>query len=181
MTRRFIRYLAATDSSPIGMLALGYLSGLLRIAPVRVGSMTGGVSGRWEHYARLLATPMGEDFVNVVCCAPERWVWDQRVTMPKRTPDGTPDPAGEVTSARQELYTAGVRNVLIASSLVSVDGRIGVRVVSALRYEAIVAADEASRDFWSCMQRANAIPLDLHLIPLPVTDHAALRSVVMPA
>jgi hypothetical protein len=102
--RRFIRYLAATDSSPMGMLALGYLSGLLRIGRVRVGSMTGGMTGRWEHYAQLLATPMGEDFVNVVCCAPERWVWDQRVTMPKLAQDGTPDPAGEVTSARRTLH-----------------------------------------------------------------------------
>lgn len=166
--RCFIRYLAATDSSPMGMLALGYLSGLLRIAPVRVGSMTGGMSGRWEHYAQLLATPMGEDFVNVVCCAPERWVWDQRVTMPKRAPDSTPDPAGEVTSARQELYTAGRRNILIACFPVT-DGR----APAALRYEAMVVPNAASRAFWQFHP-------ELSLIPLPITDHEALRSVVMP-
>lgn len=175
MPRRFIRYLAATDSSPIGMLALGYLSGLLRIAPVRVGSMTGGMTGRWEHYAQLLATPMDGEFVNVVCCAPERWVWEQRVVMPKRMPDGTVDPIGETTSARQELYTAGVRNVLVVgffgfpSSSALVD--------AALRYEEIVVANELARDCWT-VARAHGSPL--HLIPLPITDHEALRSVVMP-
>lgn len=176
MTRRFIRYLAATDSSTIGMLALGYLSGLLRIAPVRVGSMTGGMSGRWEHYALLLGTRMDGDFVNVVCCAPERWVWDQRVTMPKRAPDGTADPAGEVTSARQELYTEGRHNVLITMDCPITDTP---RFDSAKRYEEIVVPDENSYALWlpwrGCSDRS------LRRIPLPVTDHEALRSVVMPA
>lgn len=173
MARRFIRYLAATDSSPIGMLALGYLSGLLRIAPVRVGSMTGGVTGRWEHYAQLLATPMGEDFVNVVCCAPERWVWDQRVMMPKRAPDGTPDPAGEATSARQELYTEGRHNVLIM-----MDCPIqSCQRDAARRYERVVVSDEHCYGEWMLCRPMNET---LRRIPLPVTDHEALRSVVMP-
>lgn len=174
MTRRFIRYLAATDSSPIGMLALGYLSGLLRIAPVRVGSMTGGMSGRWEHYAQLLATPMGEDFVNVVCCAPGRWVWDQRVVMPRRTPDGQVDPAGEVTSARQELYTDGKSNVLLTDWMPAT----ALQCAAALRYEQIVVANAVALGYWAAARANHTAP---RLIPLPITDHEALRSVVIPA
>jgi len=173
MTRRFIRYMAATDSSPIGMLALGYLSGLLRIAPVRVGSMTGGLSGRWEHYAQLLATPMTEDYVNVVCCQPERWAWEQRVTMPTRCPDGTVDPAGEIGSRRVELYTEGKHNVLLTDWM----PHGALQLAAGLRYEQIVVANAPSLDYWSAA-RANGITP--WLIPLPVTDHEVLRSVVMP-
>jgi len=178
MTRRFIRYLATTDSSPIGMVALGYLSGLLRIAPVRVGSMTGGsMSGRWEHYSQLLATPMTEDYVNVVCCAPERWVWEQRVTMPRRRPDGTMDPAGEVTSGRQELYTEGKRNILIADHFPP-ESHL---VIAALRYEALVVPDRVSCDFWSAMARSYDHSVRASVIPLPIgPDYEPLRSVVMP-
>jgi hypothetical protein len=175
VTRRFIRYLAATDSSPIGMLALGYLSGLLRIAPVRVGSMTGGMTGRWEHYAQLLATPMDGDFVNVVCCAPERWTWEQRVVMPTRRPDGTVDPAGEVTSARQELYTESKRNVLIVGS----HPVSGAQLTAALRYEEIVTGSRRDFESWNG-ERDPRCMLSPHIISLPITDHEALRSVVMP-
>jgi hypothetical protein len=175
MGRPFIRYLAATDSSPIGMLALGYLSGLLRIAPVRIGSMTGGLSGRWEHYAQLLATPMTEDYVNVVCCAPERWCWEQRVAVPKRRPDGMLDPGGEVASARQELYTVGRHNVLI----VGAHPVSGIQLTAALRYEEIVTGSQ--RDFMSWnAERALRSRSSPHVIPLPIVDHEALHSVVMP-
>jgi hypothetical protein len=170
---RFIRYLAATDSSPIGMLALGYLSGLLRIAPVRVGSMTGGLSGRWEHYAQLLATPMTEDYVNVVCCAPEQWVWEQRVTMPTRHPDGTVDPTGEVISGRQEIYTEGKHNVLLTMECPVTDE---FQLKTAKRYEEIVVPDDHAYGLWLSWRPG----LALHRIPLPITDHEALRSVVMP-
>jgi hypothetical protein len=177
MTRRFIRYLAATDSSPIGMLALGYLSGFLRIAPVRVGSMTGGMTGRWEHYAQLLATPMDGDFVNVVCCAPERWTWEQRVVMPKRRADGTVDPAGEATSARQELYTDGKHNVLLPDHYPPETHL----VLAALRYEALVVPDPVSRDFWSDMARSRDLPDRVAVIPLPIGhDYEPLRAAFMP-
>lgn len=171
MTRRFIRYFAATDNSPIGMVALGYLSGLLRIAPVRVGSMTGGMSGRWEHYSLLLATPMDGDYVNVVCCAPERWTWEQWVEMPERTP--TAGGTVSVAKGRQELYTAGKHNVLIA---------MGYPVASPQRdtarlYEHVVVPDDQSWGEWLLCRPMSE---GLHRIPLPVTDHEALRSVVMP-
>lgn len=186
MARRFIRYLAATDSSPIGMLALGYLSGLLRIAPVRVGSMTGGVSGRWEHYAQLLATPMGEDYVNVVCCAPERWTWMQNVSMSKQPPVRMPDgsvaqaPDDEVTSARQELYTEGRRNVLLTESMPRHDvggNSLARQLAAALRYEEIVVSNALFLAYWSAIRVSGTPP---HLIPLPIIDHEVLRSVVMP-
>lgn len=175
MSRRFIRYLAATDSSPIGMLALGYLSGLLRIAPVRVGSMTGGMTGRWEHYAQLLATPMDGEFVNVVCCAPERWTWEQRVAMPKRWPDGTVDPSGEATSARQELYTAGVRNLIF----VGTHPVTGAQLSAALRYEEIVVGSQRDFMFWNA-ERAFRSLSSPHIIPIPIVHHEELHLVVMP-
>ncbi len=174
MTRRFIRYLAATDSSPIGMLALGYLSGLLRIAPVRVGSMTGGMSGRWEHYAQLLATPMGEDFVNVVCCARGRWTWMQGVTMMERKPDGTMGP-GEKVSRRIELHTADVHNVLLTNEFPTDSDQ----VATALRYDAVVVPNAEAHVHWSHM-RAGMRRGSTVMVAVPVTDFAALRAAVMP-
>ena len=172
---RIIRYLAATDSSPVGMLALGYLSGLLRIGRVRIGSMTGGLSGRWEHYAQLLATPMTDDYVNVVCCAPERWIWEQRVPMPTRMADGSVKDTGEVASARQELYTAGKHNVI----MIGLDQPSGPQLSAALRYEQVIVSTERSSMIWNMERHIRQMPAP-RLIPLPIIDPEPLRSVVFP-
>lgn len=174
MTRRFIRYLATTDDRyPIGALALEYLKGLLRIAPVRLGSMTGGLSGRWEAYAQLLVTPMEGDFVNVVCCEPSRWTWEQEVPMPKRLKNGELVLSDEVASGRQELYTQGVHNVLLTNE--RFEHRLSrEQICSALRYEMVVVPDELTRNLWDNF-RATAV----RLITVPLINHTALRTAIL--
>jgi hypothetical protein len=174
---RFIRYLAATDDYPTGALALEYLKGLLRIAPVRVGSMTGGLFGKWEAYSQLLTTPMAGDFVNVVCCDPSRWTWEQKVPMPKRLTSGELVLSGEVATGWQELYTEGVHNALLT------DERFEHKLTAhqkatALRYEQIVVPDDLAYSLWASARHC-AGRSDPNMIPVPVHG-AALRAVVLP-
>ncbi len=160
----YVRYLASTDESPIGLLALEYLKAFLRLSlRVRVGSVSGGLAGRWEAYGQLLATPMVGSFVNVVCCHPSRWIWTQRVPMQSRKPDGTLVFDGDVAEGLQELRTEGVRNVLIID-----DNHIALskaQAGAALRYDAIIIPNEE----WS-YDRGD-VPVT---IPVPV-DPAHLR------
>jgi len=178
---RFIRYLAATDLSPIGLIALEYLRGLLRIGPVRLASMTGGLQdAAWQPYAQLLATPMDGDFVNVVCCDPSRWTWLQKVQMPKRTLDGKLVLPGEVASGWQELYTEGVHNVLIAGE--KYPHKLSLeQATTARRCQALVVPEYAMQVSWNSPQVARRRRLeDTTVIPVPVTDIAALRAAVIP-
>jgi len=163
--------MAATDTSPAGILALAYLPALLRIAPVRVGSISGGLSGRWEGYAALLGTPLATEYVNVVCCAPDRWTWVQRVTIPNRPVNGVPQPA-EVAEKRQELYTSGVRNVLLTQ--VPPAPLTREQRQTALRYEAVVSPDAHTRRLWDGLHPV------VFMVSVPVTDHAALRAALVP-
>jgi hypothetical protein len=160
----FIRYMAATDDSPHGVAAREYLGSLLRIAPVRIVSMTErGLAGRWTHFMSLLGTPVTGTFVNVVSCAPERWAWRQSVPAPICDSMGAPT---ETISGDLELYTAGVRNVLL------VGGSSGiVRADVALKYEAVVVADPYVA---SKLEHPHAT-----LVGIPVTDHHLLRRAVL--
>ena len=170
---RCIRYLAATDDSPAGVLALAYLHGLLRIAPVRVGTMSGGLSGAWTHYSQLTLTALCVDFVNVVCCASSRWTWEQRVTMMERKPDGTVGP-GERVSRRVELYTASVRNVLLTDDL----PRDSDKVATALRYDAVVVPNAEMHVHWSQLRHTR--PDSTVMVSVPVrADFAALRAAII--
>jgi hypothetical protein len=167
--RLLIRYFATTDDSPTGKVSLEYLKSLLRIAPVRVGSMTGMLSGAWEPYAQLLATPLHARYVNIVCCASSRWSWVQNVPMTnsKGQRDG-------VASGRQELYTAGVHNVLLTPSF-PVDP---YAIATAARYEAVVTPTDRYMPMW------HKHAIDTTVIPIPISndiDHARLRSAVTPA
>lgn len=161
---RSIRFLAATDLTPTGTLALEYLKAFLRLGlQVKLGSISGGLSGKWTAYSALLATPMPITlFVNVVCCDPCRWAWEQRVPMPRRLATGELELPGEVAVGLQELYTTGVWNVLIT------DEYDGARIQphqleSALKYETVVVPNELSRIFWTARRSANP-----RLIPVPV-------------
>lgn len=176
MGARYIRYLAATeDSTPTGKLALEYLKGLLALrVPIRLGSMTGGLSGQWEHYAQLLVSPMNGDLVNVVCCDHSRWTWEQRVPMPKRTPNGELVLPGQIARGWQELYTVGVHNVLITGEPCYDTRLTREQIVTARRYEAIVGPNDHYCKGWGIRAR------EVRCIPVPVTDHAALRAVVLP-
>ncbi len=137
----YVRYLASTDESPIGVLALEYLKAFLKIRlHVRVGSVTGPPLGAWDLYSGCLSTPMDGPFVNVVCCHPSRWIWTQRVPMESRKPDGTLAFDGDVAEGLQELRTEGVRNVLIID-----DNHIALtkaQAGAALKYDAIIIPNE---------------------------------------
>ena len=175
MTRPFVRYFALTDDSPVGRVAFEYMRGLLRIGPVRVASMGPGLSGRWDLYAPLLLTPLPRDgYVNVVCCLPGQWSWIQRVPMPNV------DTTGKVTSTewatnRIDLYTAGVRNVLlVASPPPEVPSRLQETLTAARRYQAFVVPTFELGEQW---MRLDCQP---QLIPVPIFDPAALRDVIDP-
>lgn len=169
MSKLFIRYFAATDNSPLGDVALHYCKALLRIAPVRVASMTGGLGGAWERYATLLGTPLSDHFVNAVCCHPSAWTRIQRVEIPNVV-DGKMVSI-EKASQRMELYTHGVRNVLFV-----VDGPRALSPeadASALRYEALVFPSPDVAALWSAHHK--------WVIPVPVLDHASMRAAVVPS
>lgn len=171
MTQPFIRYLAATDERATGRLALEYLKAFLRLRlSVRVGSVTGGLIGAWEHYSQLLATPMDGPFVNVVCCDPNRWIWSQRVPMPTKKADGTLVFDGDVAEGVQELRTDGVRNVLIVNQGATDSTPFG----SAERYDAIICPTADLALCWEPLR-----PPVLH-IPVPVVPpHLATLQIVL--
>lgn len=163
-----IRYLAATDTSPIALVALEYLKGFLRLKiPVRVVSLTGPPAGRWEAYSPLLTTPLeivegaSGVFVNAVCCDPSRWVWRQRVPM--TTVDG--DFTGEVAEGMQELWTVGVWNVLLTNK------------------EQLVAATQEQLGATRKYQRivtTSRCDVGETVVATPVVDLPLLRTVVTP-
>jgi hypothetical protein len=162
--RPYVRLLAATDGSPIGKMGLEYLKSLLRCAPVRLYSVTGSLSGGWERYSTLLGTPIAGGFVNVVCCGQDRWTWVQHVQMPNK--DGTFTPASE----RQELYTAGVRNVLLTDSTPKAPGV----AQCAVKYEAIVVPSLDLAAVWE------EFGCHASVIPVPVLNHHRVKELVMP-
>lgn len=154
MTATSIRYFAATDASPLGELAWAFMRRMIRILPVRVASMTGGMAGRWIGYESLAMTivPPGA-FINVVCCDPSRWTWTTRIEAPTQQQSAAEIAAGgafgaEAINSRAELWTAGVRNVLIAGSA----PRSTPEVDTAKKYDCIVAP---SIDVAAQLARAN--------------------------
>lgn len=170
MGTRYLRYMAATDDSTFGRIALEYLRSLLRIAPVRVAAISpGGMSGCWSGYAPLLGTPMDGDFVNIVCCQPARWSWMMSVAM-QATQTGA---ARAVATERIEFHTAGVRNVLLAGHAPADQLSDDLRA-AALRYEQIVTMDEETAESWR-QAGAGAVAV----IPVPVVDHDAVRVAVL--
>lgn len=176
---RFIRYMASTDDSPIGVLALEYMKALARCAPVRLVAMTPEFSDRWSPYAVLLGTAMWDTMVNVVCCAPQRWTWVQTVALPTTSPTGQQIHPVERVSRRVELYTPGCRNVLLSGTPLS-DYH---QVLTAQRYDALVVPTEAIAEKWR-HPRDLFVGTDAYfnpiVIPVPVVDHEAMRRVVFP-
>lgn len=158
----FLRYFATTDDSYIGVAALAYLRSLIRIAPVRLISpmgLEGGLRGAWSAFDGLLYTPMTGPYINVVCTAPARWRWRQNIAAPKRqiVRPGDVLAADELEhiSDMVELYTVGVRNVLIVAAPPVGHGQIA----AAQKYEAVVIADPMWMDReWSPLARTLCIP-----------------------
>ncbi len=169
-----IRYFATTDDSHTGHVALEYLKGLLRIGPVRVLSLSGGLGDRWQAYASLLGTPLVlRDIVSAVCCLPSQWTWDQRVAM-ANVRNGQVV-STDYASERIELYTVGMRNVMLAAAAPPVDPQeLQDTLTTALRYQAFVVPTVELGARW---QRLDCHP---RVIPVPVLDHGALRAAFVP-
>lgn len=155
----FIRYFASTDDSATGKIALEYFKALTRIAPVRLLITSPALSRMWEPYARALATPITYPMVNVVCCQPSRWIWTQHV-KPSRGVDIT---------GRVELYTTGIRNVLIAAEQPTEMSQLA----SALKYETIIVPTLLLKETWQRSGRG------VTLVAAPVTDQAGFRDAVL--
>lgn len=173
-----IRFFATTDDSYVGRCARGYVKALLAMAPVRLVSVNGPFvvedGNPWSPFAPLFATPLADSFVNVVCCDAYRWAWDQQCSMPNVAPDGRITSFSK-TSTAVELYTEGVRNVLmVASAPPTSNSTLGRVRTTMQRYEALVSPTARIASQWHLY--------DCHpqVFPVPVTDIAALRAVVMP-
>jgi hypothetical protein len=171
-----IRYFASTDDSPTGRIALAYLKGMLKIARVRVLSMSSGMSVEWERYSATLATPMLShatntvpDFVNVVCCEQARWIWTHHIQAPLR--------AGgfETITSKAELYTVGVRNVLIADDPPTDPEQLR----TAERYQDIVTSNVKSAAAWLAAAWIQGNGRPPAVIPTPVTDVESLRRAIL--
>jgi hypothetical protein len=173
--RLFVRLIAVTDGSPLGLLGLEYLKSILSITTVRLFSLSGFLDGGWERYGGLMSLPLVGAFVNVVCTPPQRWSWMQGVEMPNK--DGTTTAAAE----RRELYTPSSRNVLITDyqPAAARDDRDGIGIPdpahSARKYEAIIVPTAGIRDAW------DAFGCHARVVPVPVVDHAPIRELILPA
>lgn len=140
----FIRFFCETTGYPgPSELAWSFMRRLIRFRPVLVASLTGfQMGGRWVGYETLRTTPQLGSFVNVVCAAPERWTWLSRVAAPTTQLTPSQLAAGdesttEMITARQELWTAGVRNVLIAPAA----PRTQPEIETARKYDMIIVPD----------------------------------------
>src|SRR4051812_3004478 len=86
---RYIRFFAQTDGGATSSAALEYLRSIVRIAPVRLVSLTGPLTPAWNVYERLLTTqidesaapasahyarPMPNLIASIVCADPHHWI-----------------------------------------------------------------------------------------------------------
>lgn len=144
--RPWIRYFACTDDSPVGRVALTYLKALCRISRVRLCPLEVPMSQRWNAYAALALTPMNGPYVNVVCAARSQWTWTQVIAMPK-----TANSPAATAIDTIELYTVGVRNVLIAPAEPPEGALWDIHRESALKYEAVIVPP-VTRARWAALR-----------------------------
>lgn len=155
MTPRLFRVFAATDDSTSGRAALHLVKALLRIAPVRVlgaGAVPGFFS-TWRGFESLMTTPVELPYVNVVACAPERWTWKHKFAMPNK--DGTTETAED----RVELWTANVRNVLLAAE----SPRDDYQIATAKKYDVVLVPRADLATWWAAhgvKPRVIELPID---------------------
>lgn len=167
----FIRYFAQTDATPLGRIALEYLKSLVRIAPVRIVSMTGGgPAGDWRAFEALLLTPMIGTYVSAVCCHPSKWVWRARVPMTDQ--DAKPDGYAEGV---EELYTPKVRNVIFVAEAPSTDEQ----AKTMRRYQALVVPSLSVAETISARWPDHAV--QGAVVGVPVSQHARIREAIVGA
>jgi hypothetical protein len=151
----FIRFWADTTGSQLSYYALEYMRSFMRVAPVRLISVTGTLAGRWQAYGALLATPMSpapSDLLNAVCCDPSRWTWQERVPAGSRpvVPVGDHEELAvpevtETITGQVELHTAGARrNVLFAVA----PPRSAQQLATAKKYDVVVVPTSDHGDGW---------------------------------
>lgn len=163
----YIRYFAATGDTPAAAFAFEYIKAFMRMGPrVRLCSMSGWMVGPWQYLAALTQTEMRGTMINVVCCEPDRWTW--HVPIPKRGANEI-ETDDEVTDSRCELYTVGVRNVLIATAKAEKPHEIA----TALKYQVLIVPDQELADFW---RAAGGNP---QVVPRPAADYLELQRAVM--
>lgn len=188
MTLGFIRYFATTDDSVIGRVALEYCKSLLRIAPVRVISKSGGLEGPWRKFEQLIMTPMAGACVSCVCTPPAQWIWEASVPMPaadlgaQGAAMAPSAPAiGGTAKGRIELYTppgkSVLRNVLFVVDLPTTE----LQRQTALQYEAVVYSRMAHHPDLETIatNQDHAIGTILACVTIPVTNHGAIRNAVL--
>lgn len=160
----WIRYFADTSDGAHGQVARAWVSTLLKIAPVVIVTTSPGMpTEKWAVWGPLFRAPLDGPFVNVVCAHPTKWAWNQNLVA------SVSEGRAETTSHRIELYTAGVRNVLIHGF----GPRDADHTAAATRYEAMVVMDEASAMLWEMAGVAR--PHVLH-----PGDNNGMRSVIIP-
>jgi hypothetical protein len=160
----YIRFFADT-AGVVGGAALCYLRSIVRIAPVRLVSMSAHFDVGWDSVIGLLTTPMtGEMIANVVCTEPDHW--SNRLSLPM--PKTKSSPAG-IAERDVELYTNGTRNVLIATGIPRSKGQCE----AAAKYERIaVPTFELADKMFGATGKQPVV------VAYPVVDHAALRVMI---
>lgn len=150
----FIRYWADTTGSQLSYYALEYMRSFMRVAPVRVISVTGVLAGRWQAYGALLATPMVGPLYNAVCCDPSRWTWMERVPASSKPVDhleigdgkelGVPAVSETITGQVELHTTSAIRNVLFAVA----PPRSAQQLATAKKYDVVVVPTSDHGDGW---------------------------------
>jgi hypothetical protein len=175
----YIRYFAETSDTPLGRAALGFCKSLLRVAAVKLVSIPGGLSalqGEWQQFDELLLTPTEGSYVNVVCTHPSRWACKATIRPPthvwnEAAGEYLPQQFGEPISGTIELYTVGVRNVLLVGKMPITKGDL----ITGAKYEAIVCQNVADMAVW----KKHAPTCGALLVSSPGIDHLSIRAAVL--
>lgn len=160
----YLRYFAETHLGPTGLVGLEFMRSLIRIAPVRLVSLTVQFEGPWSVFGRSVGAPPPEAMqANIVCADPSHWA--RPITIRMATSMDNTAGAPEFMSNVIELVVPGVRNVLIATSGPTSE----LERQAADRYEAVIVT---KRDLLPVFTTKTRLP---HLIPTPIIDPRAVR------
>lgn len=193
----YIRLVTSVGDSVDGRLALALLPALVRIAPVRLmdprGPVMAAMSGteldlgpEWAPYESMFTTPMQGAFVNVVCCDPVHWAWSRTIDAPtedlsaRQLAEGA-EVKTEKIAGDFELYTEGVRNVLVPPW----SPTSARQAESAFKYQSYVLCTSIAISspfmFKQSMRgwTPGVVPDREHIFDLPITKHREFRKAVM--
>lgn len=162
-----IRFFCPINDTPLSVMARAYTESFLalnykvRLLSTRVAQLAAVSSHAWIRHRGLFLTPIESPFVNVVCGEPFDW---------------------------HRLYTAHVKNILIASSPPAPDAvipglRVGTQKLGVLESESAIAAGVAGRydvivvPTEEISLQWRAFGLSSVVVPMELGSHAsALRS-----